>query len=74
MKTYYDNFQNKATITKVRVKPYCDAKQKQTGYLLKCYAMYDRNFMYSANLFETEQDALNELKKYSCGTFVEKVD
>ena len=33
MKTYYDNFQNKATITKVRVKPYCDAKQKQTGYL-----------------------------------------
>ena len=38
MKVYYDNFENKATIRKVRVKPYCGAKQKQDGYLLKIYA------------------------------------
>ena len=71
MKVYYYNFENKATIRKVRVKPYCGAKQKQDGYLLKIYALYEHNFLYKADMFESEEDALNELKKYSCGTFKE---
>lgn len=69
MKKYKDKFGNIATIEKTQILPYKDATEKQDAFILKCFSLYDNDFMYYLNTFETEEDALDKLKEFSAGTF-----
>lgn len=72
MQKYYDDYRNMATIEEKQILPYRGAKEKQTAFVLSCYALYDNNMLYFLSCYETETDALAKLEKLSCGTFKRK--
>lgn len=69
MHIYYDDFGNKATIKEVLTLPYKGATQKEKGYKLTCYAIYDNNEIYFLSIYEYEAQALEKLSHMSSGTF-----
>lgn len=72
MKNYYtDNFEHIAIIEKTKIYPFYGSKTKETAYVLSLYSTYKENRLYYLSTFESMNDALNALKKISCGTFKE---
>lgn len=71
VKTYRDDFHNKATIKKVYILPYFGAKHEEKAYKLSCFSMYDDGFCYHVSIYETEEKAIAEMMKLSCGTWKE---
>jgi hypothetical protein len=69
MRVLHDNFGNTATLTDVIVLPYKGASERKNGVRLTLTADYDNDFVYHVAVYETEQDALNRLKKISCDTW-----
>ena len=56
-----DTFGNVAIIEEVMVYPYKDARRRQKSYRVVAIAAYD-NFVYHISLFETLQEAKDDLK------------
>lgn len=69
MKIYFDKFSNMATITTKKMLPYEGTRVRQQSFVLKVYALYDKNFLYFLSVYETEAEALKKLSEFSCGTF-----
>lgn len=40
-------------------------------YKLSCFSMYDGGFCYHVSIYETEEEAIAEMMKLSCGTWKE---
>lgn len=68
---YYfkDNFGNTAKIETVEILPYKGAKKKIKSFRLCLFADYDRNFLYFVSVYDNQQEAIEKLKSFSCGTF-----
>lgn len=66
-KFFIDDFKNTATITKKRIYPYYGATKKQDAFVLKIQS-FDKMYFH-LTVYETEQEAINKLKTFSCGTF-----
>lgn len=71
VKTYRDDFYNKATIEKVYILPYFGAKHEEKAYKLSCFSTYNEGFCYYVSVCETEEKAVAEMMKFSCGTWKE---
>ncbi len=71
MRTFVDNFGNRATIDVRDRLPYKDATRTQPHYRLSCYADYDGGYLYHVSVHECEVDAIGRLSAFSCGTFKE---
>ena len=69
VKTFHDDYGNTAMIKEGRHFPYKGAKEKQADFILTLSADYEDNFIYFVSLYETEKEAMDHLKKFSCGTF-----
>lgn len=69
MKEFHDDFGNIATIKEEQHFPYKGAKEKQNGFVLTLTADYENDFVYFVSLYETENDAMNKLKSFSCNTW-----
>lgn len=69
MKHFEDDYENKALIEKSEGFPYKGATEKVEQFTLSLYATYDNNKMYFLSVYETEEDAMEKLKDFSCGTF-----
>lgn len=63
-----DEYENKALIEEVEIKPHKEAKLEKV-YRLSCYAEYDDNFCYHISIFDSAESAENQLKEFSCGSF-----
>lgn len=74
MKTYIDDFGNRATIKKKMMLPYRDSPIKEKAFILSVYADYDNGFMYFRSVYPSAGDALKRLNEFSCGTFKELGD
>ena len=70
-KIFCDDFGNVASIAEGKGRPYKDAPELVTEYTLALFAKYDNNKMYFLSVYETEADAREKLKEFSCGTFKE---
>lgn len=68
---YRDNYGNAATIEEVSVLPYKGSPVKERGWRLKVVAEYDNDFCYHISLHPTDDDAIAEMNKMSCGTWKE---
>lgn len=68
-KTFHDDFGNTATIKEGRHFPYKGAKKKQVDFLLTLSADYENNFVYFVSLYDTEKEAMEKLKIFSCNTW-----
>ena len=64
---YHDKFHNTATISVCFSPPYYGAAP-QKAFVLDLHN-YDL-FLYFRSIYETEQEAVNKLKTFSCGTFI----
>ena len=71
MKTYTDNFGNKATIEEKMILPYKDSPIKEKAFILSCYSTYENDFMYYRCVFEDMKSAKNRLSEFSCNTWKE---
>ena len=71
MKKFLDDYENMATIEKGYGLPYKGAAQKVDEFTLTLYSLYDNCKIYFLSIFETEENAVNNLKSFSCGTFKE---
>lgn len=69
MEKFFDNFENMATIEKIKILPHKDATEKETAYRLQCFAMYDGGQMYFCSIYDTKENAIKKLKEFSNGTF-----
>ena len=67
-----DDYGNRALIEEVEIKPHKEAKLEK-AYRLSCYAEYDDNFYYHVSIFDSVESAENQLKKFSCGSFKNKL-
>lgn len=65
----HDDFGNRATIEELKILPFKGSKVKETGWKLTLSAEYENGFVYFVSVYPSRQDAMNKLKKYSCGTF-----
>lgn len=65
---WLDEYENRALIEEVEVKPHKEAKLERV-YRLSCYAEYNEDFCYYVSIFDSVESAENQLKKFSCGTF-----
>lgn len=63
-----DEYENKALIEEVEIKPHKEAKLERV-YRLSCYAEYNEDFCYYVSIFDSVESAENQLKKFSCGSF-----
>lgn len=70
-KTFCDDFGNTARINEIVTLPYKGAKRKQKCYKLSITADYNDDFLYHVSVYETEEDAKNALKAFSCNTWKE---
>lgn len=57
-----DDCGNIGIIEEVYILPYKGAKKKQKGYRALAIAEYDNNFIYHVSVFETLEEAKNDLK------------
>lgn len=73
MKSFLDDYGNMATIKKDYGFPYKGAEKRTEEFILTLYSMYDNCKMYFLSIYETEEDAMNKLKSFSCGTFKESI-
>lgn len=64
---YEDDFGNRAIIFKRRMKPYNDATNFVTCYVVDLYG--NDNFVYHRACYDNQTDAAASLKQYSGGTF-----
>ena len=71
MRIFLDKFRNKATITKRKIYPYYQAPHKEDAYILKIISLYEKNMCTFLSVYETEQDALDKLKTFNCGSYKE---
>jgi hypothetical protein len=71
IKQFFDDFYNRAELEKIRIYPYKGASKKEDGYMLSLYSLYDSGIMYHRSIYSTEAAALEALKGFSCGTFIE---
>ena len=71
IKHFVDDFDNRAELEKIRLYPYKGASKKEDGYMLSLYSLYDCGIMYHRSIYSTEKAALEALKGFSCGTFIE---
>ena len=72
IKHFVDDFDNRAELEKIRLYPYKGASKKENGYMLSLYSLYqDGGLMYHRSIYSTEAAALEALKGFSCGTFIE---
>ena len=63
-----DSYKNKALIEEVEAKPHKEAKTEKV-YRLSCYAEYDNDFCYYISIFDSVENAENQLKEFSYGSF-----
>ena len=68
-KILYDDFGNKAIIEARWILPYRGAAKKEKSYRLTLQAIYNDNFTYFASVYETEEQAMEKLKEFSCNTW-----
>lgn len=71
IKTFKDDYGNVATIEKWETIPYKGATSKTILFRLVLMAAYDNDFIYHVSCYETLEETIRELHKYSCGTFKE---
>ena len=71
IKMFRDNYENVATIEKIESIPYSGATIRTTLFRLCIIAEYDNDFVYYVKCYDTLENTLSELSKYSCGTFKE---
>lgn len=69
MRTYKDDFGNRATIKRKYILPYRGAAGKEPAYILTCYSEYDNDLIYHVTVHESKAEAEEQLKEFSCGTF-----
>ena len=69
MKILHDNFGNTATIKNEKHYPYRGSTEKEDTYVLTLTADYDDNCVYFVSFYETEQEAMSKLTKFSCNTW-----
>lgn len=72
MKRFNDNYGNIATIEEKMILPYKDSLAREKGYILTLTAAYDNDFVYFVSIYETEKQAMNKLKEFSCNTWKEE--
>lgn len=63
-----DEYGNKALIEEVEVKPHKGGTPEK-AYRLSCFADYDNDFCYYISIFDSVENAENQLKNFSCGSF-----
>jgi len=73
-RTFYDDFENMATIEEDMVLPYAGSKVREKAYILSLFSLYDNNKMYFLSMYESEAAALEALNNFSCGSFREKIE
>lgn len=71
MRIFLDDFNHIAKITKIKIYPYDKAPQKEDSFVLKIVSRYNKNMCIFLSIYETEQDAINRLKTFGCGSFKE---
>ena len=72
IKMFRDNYENVATIVKIESIPYSVEHIITTLFRLCLIAEYDNDFVYYVKCYDTVENTLSELSKYSFGTFKEK--
>lgn len=73
MRVFHDAYGNTAILQPVRVFPYYGTTVRKASYRLIIKSDYDAGFVNFVSVYETEQEALNQLKTFSCGSFREKI-
>lgn len=71
---YADDYGNIATIDYDRLPAYKGDKFLNPSYRVTCTAMYPSYmtpYVYHVSVFESMEEALNDLHRLSCGTFKE---
>ena len=69
---FKDIFGNTACITRRLGFPHRDAKNKIYGYKLTLSADYNGGDVYFVTIYPSEEDALRQLRKFSCNTWQEQ--
>lgn len=70
IKIFKDKFENIAVIDVTDCPAYKDGPM-QTHFRLSCYASYSDNYLYHVSCYETMDEALSKLEKFSNNSFVE---
>lgn len=71
-RVFFDDYGNCAVIEKVNILAYRTATKKEVAYRLKCFSLYNNNFVYLVSVYETENKAMGMLKTLSCDTWKEE--
>lgn len=70
---FKDAFGNTACITRRLGYPYRDAKNKTYSYKLTLSADYNDGDVYFVAIYSSEEDALRQLREFSCNTWQEQI-
>ena len=69
MVVLHNEFGNTATIETIMLYPYKGAPRRQKSFVLSLTSDYDNNFMYHRSVYETAEDAVNELLQLGGGNW-----